>query len=120
MANDFRAALARVQSDYSFYIQCQTDPAGALADYSLSPDERAVLSDPELITEALMGGGDMGLPKGISITISGTHDWVNRTAPPTKPTDIEELIAREVESVQCAVSDEERRESTLRLMQLLG
>jgi hypothetical protein len=119
MPNDFRAALARVQSDYSFYIECQTDPSGALEDYSLSARERAVLSDPELITEALMGGGDLGLPKGISITISGTHDWVNRTAP-KKPTDSDEQIASELAAVKGAATDEERRESALRLMQLLG
>lgn len=119
MADDFKAALTRVQSDYSFYIRCQTDPEGALAGYALSPDERAVLADQDKLTEALAGRGDIGIPKGISITISGTHDWVNRTAP-DKPTESEDLVAQELESIQQATSDDERREATLRLMQLLG
>ena len=38
MLEDFKRALARVQSDYGFYIGCQTDPALALAGYDLSAE----------------------------------------------------------------------------------
>jgi hypothetical protein len=116
--DDFKAALARVQSDYAFYIQCQADPVTALADYSLSPEERATLCDPQRLAESLKRGNDMRLPT-ITIKISGTHDWVNRAPRPPKK-DVGELTAREVESVKQADNDAERRESTLRLMQLLG
>jgi hypothetical protein len=34
---DFKRALARAQSDYGFYIDCQTNTAVALAGYDLSP-----------------------------------------------------------------------------------
>lgn len=119
MQDDFKAALARVQSDYAFYVQCQSDPATALADYSLSPEERAALSDPERLADSLKRGSDMRLPT-ITIKISGTHDWVNRAAPQKKQNQVDQLIAREVESVKRAENDDEREESTRRLMQLLG
>jgi hypothetical protein len=113
MRDDFKVTLARVQSDYAFYIRCESDPATALADYSLSAEERATLSDPERLADALKRASD------ISITISGTHDWINRAAP-EKENEVDELIAREVESVKRADNDDERGESTLRLIQLLG
>ena len=47
MLDSFKAALARVQSDYEFYIGCQTDPASTLAGYDLSPEERSALTDPD-------------------------------------------------------------------------
>ncbi len=118
MRDDFKAALARVQSDYAFYIQCQSDPAMALADYSLSTEERATLSDPEKLASALKRGGDNRLPS-ITIKISGTHDWVNRT-PPKKKSEVRGLIDRQVEAVKRAANDQEREESTLRLIQLIG
>jgi|SRR3954471_19919154 hypothetical protein len=115
MRKNFKAALARVQSDYGFYIQCQSDPESALAGYSLSPEERATLGDATLLAEFLRRGS-----RSISITISGTHDWVNSAAPDRKK-DVDELIAREVESVRQAGDDDEARaESALRLVQLLG
>ena len=119
MRDDFKAALARVQGDYDFYVRCQTDPATALADYSLSPQECATLSDPERLAEALTPGSEMALPR-ITITISGKHDWVNRAAPTKQNDEVDELIAREVESLTRADSDDERDESALRLIQLLG
>jgi hypothetical protein len=118
MRDDFKAALARVQSDYAFFIQCQSDPATALAVYSLSPEERATLSDPERLADSLKRGSDKR-PRAITITISGTHDWINRAAP-QEENEVAELIAREVESVKRADNDDERGESTLRLIQLLG
>jgi hypothetical protein len=119
MANDFKAALARVQSDYSFYVQCQADPATALADYALTDEERAALTDPDLLAGALKRGSEaMRLPS-ITIKISGTHDWVNRAATHHEQ-QVDDLVAREVEAIRAADSDEERTQSTLRLMQLLG
>jgi hypothetical protein len=119
MANDFKAALARVQSDYAFYIQCQSDPATALADYALTTDERDALSDPEQLADALKRGSEaMRLPS-ITIKISGSHDWVNRAAIHNEE-QFDDLIAREVEAVLSAENDDERDQSTLRLMQLLG
>lgn len=119
MRDDFKAALDRVQSDYTFFIQCQSDPATAFADYSLSPGERAVLSDPERLADALKRGNDPRLLPSITIKISGSHDWINPTTKP-KREETEELVAREVESVEHAHSDDERSDATLRLIQLLG
>ncbi len=119
MQNDFKAALARVQSDYDFYIRCQADPDTALADYALSPEERAALGDPDRLAEALKHGSEsMRLPS-ITIKISGTHDWVNRAAA-DRENPVGELIQHEVDSIRNAGTDGERDESTLRLMQLLG
>lgn len=114
MREDFEAALARVQSDYGFYIQCQSDPGSALASYLLSAEERAMLSDPEVLADFLQRGS-----RALRITISGTHDWVNSAAPQRKK-DVDELIAREVESVRRAGDDEARAESVLCLVQLVG
>lgn len=118
MRDDFRSALARVQSDYDFYVRLQVDPEDALTGYSLGPEERRTLSDPDLLAGALKAGGDMRLPS-ITIKISGTHDWVNRT-PPKKATDSAELISREVEAIRGAESEAEREESTRRLIKLIG
>lgn len=114
MNSDFKAALDRVQSDYAFYIQCQSDPGQALTGYSLSPQERAMFSDPGRLAASLKRAS------GVKITISGTHDWVNRAVAPEEKAVAEDLIAREVESVKRADSDEERSASTLRLIRLLG
>jgi precorrin-6B methylase 1 len=53
--DDFNRALARVQSDYAFFIDCHIDPAKAFAGYDLSPEERSALSDPEKLSEVLKG-----------------------------------------------------------------
>lgn len=119
MRDDFKTALARVQGDYSFYIQCQSNPEAALAEYSLSPEERAALNDPERLGDWLKRGTGVRLPS-IIIKISGTHDWINRAAPPEKKSEVDDLIAREVESIRRAGDDDERGESTLRLIRLLG
>ena len=122
MRDDFKGALARVQSDYSFYIQCQSDPAVALAGYTLSPEERATLCDPERLADALKRGNGIRMRPSITVTISGTHDWINPSPRPKRreDEDVDELIAREVESVERADSEDERGEAVLRLIQLLG
>ena len=50
-SEDFKKALARVQTDYGFYISCQTDPARALGGYDLSSDERSTLMDTEKLAD---------------------------------------------------------------------
>ncbi|MEV7739172.1 hypothetical protein AB0O75_45305 [Streptomyces sp. NPDC088921] len=118
MKRDFKAAIARVQHDYAFYIQCQSDPETALADYSLSLEEQAAFRDPQMLADALQQGTSM---RSIVIKISGTHDWINRAeAQAPKQEVVSELIAHEVESIRLAGNDDERRESALRLVRLVG
>src|SRR5271170_4713174 len=81
MIEDFIRALARVQSDYSFYVGCQTDATAALRDYSLSPDERQTLLDPERLASALEEGVRDNKPREWRVTFSGRHDWINTTKP---------------------------------------
>ncbi|MGA7135548.1 MAG: hypothetical protein WBZ15_25000 [Mycobacterium sp.] len=114
MQESFKAALARVQSDYDFYVGCQIDPDKTLADYDLSPDERSALSDPEKLADVLKPRG-----WGITIKISGSHDWVNRTGP-KKPNPKQEHIRREVEAIELAGTEKERTEAAVRLMELIG
>lgn len=121
MLESFKAALARVQSDYDFYIGCQTDPDATLADYDLSPEERSALSDPDKLAAVLKYGVQ---PRGwrplyITITISGTHDWVNRSKPKKTGPD-EAQIRREVEAIQRASTEDERTQAAVRLMELIG
>jgi hypothetical protein len=114
MPNDVKAALARIQTDYDFYVACQSDPQTALADYELTDEERAAFGDPDRLEDLLKRAPQMIPP----ITIKGTHDWVNRAAPEKKD-QADELIADEVESVKHAEDDAERREAALRLLRLL-
>jgi hypothetical protein len=120
--DDFKRALARVQSDYGFYIDCQTDPAVALAGYDLSPDERAALSDPDKLAGVFRGG--IGVDQlRLTVTISGKHDWVNRTRPRKRAmseVDREAGVTTELEAIKKAKTDEERTGATLRLIELLG
>ena len=125
MLEDLKRALARVQSDYGFYIQCQTNPVAALDGYDLSPDERSVLTDPEKLADALKPGVGMLNPRAWSITIkiSGTHDWVNRAAPNKKAmadVDREAKVATEVKAIKKATTDEKRTGAVVRLMELIG
>jgi hypothetical protein len=115
VVEDFKRALARVQTDYEFYIDCQTNPDEALAGYDLSPDERATLSDPKKLADMLI--------RGIRITISGTHDWVNRAAPKSKAmekADRDAKVATEVQAIKQATTDDERTGAAIRLMELVG
>jgi hypothetical protein len=121
MLDDFKRALARVQSDYGFYVDCQASPALALAGYDLTPDERSVLSDPVKLADVL---GRVGInPLRITVTISGKHDWVNRTRPKkTAMTDVDRdaRVATEVEAIRKASTDKERNAAAVRLMELIG
>lgn len=123
MLDDFKRALGRVQSDYAFYIECQTNPAVTLAGYDLSPEERSSLSDPERLASVLKG--EIGVDR-LRITISGTHDWVNRTRTPKRKNvqmsdagrDAE--VAAHVEAIKTATTPEERSGAVLRLMEAIG
>ena len=114
--NDFKRALARVQSDYGFYVECQANPAAALAGYDLSTEERSVLADPNKLADGFRGGIDVS---PLRITFSGTHDWVNRTRPKKKNPSTN-AVAREVDSIKQASTSEERTEAAVRLMRLIG
>lgn len=124
MLKDFKRALARVQSDYAFYIACQEDPSSALEEYDLSPEERSALSDPEKLAEVLKTGvGAKRRLPSITVKISGTHDWVNRAA--TKDSVDEEAdrdakVAVEVEAIRQATGEEERTAAVARLMERIG
>jgi hypothetical protein len=123
---DFKRALARVQSDFGFYIDCQARPALALAGYDLSPDERTALSDPVKLADVLATGIGLRQLPSITIKISGTHDWVNRAAPKKKKTttmaadDHDAKVTTEVAAIKQASTDEERTGATVRLMELIG
>ena len=117
MADDFRSALARTQGDYDFYVQCQTDPRTALAGYELTADERATLTDPDRLAESLRPGGILLRLPTITITISGSHDWVNVAAPKRGNT---QMVALAVEAVRRASGAKAREESALQLMQAIG
>jgi len=118
MLESFKAALARVQSDYDFYIGCQTDPDATLAGYDLSPDERSALTDPDLLADVLKKGVKPRNAPSITIKISGRHDWVNRTKKPPKKNAAR--IHREVEAIEGASTAEERTKAAVRLMELIG
>jgi hypothetical protein len=120
---DFKRALARVQSDYGFYVECQANPAVALAGYDLTADERLTFGNPEKLADVLKRGiGVYRLPP-VTIKICGTHDWVNRAAAmEALPDDAEReaKIATEVDAVRRAGTHEERIGAAARLMELIG
>jgi hypothetical protein len=120
--NEFKRALARIQSDYGFYIDCQANPAVALAGYDLTADERSVLTNPVKLADLLRGGMVVN-PMRITITISGRHDWVNRQPRRKNPSMNavgDAMVAREVEAIKKANTSEERTEAAVRLMGLIG
>jgi hypothetical protein len=120
---DFTRALARVQSDYGFYIDCQANPAVALAGYDLSADERSALIDPQKLAGVLRGGIGISRIRPITIKISGTHDWVNRASPKKTAmadVDLDAKVATEVEAIRQATTDEARTGAAVRLMELIG
>ena len=121
---DFKRALARVQSDFGFYIDCQANPAVALAGYDLTADERAALSDPEKLADAFKPGvGVLNLRPSITIKISGKHDWVNIAIPGEAAMQDAERDAKvgiEVEAIERASTHSERTGAVVRLMALIG
>jgi hypothetical protein len=122
MVDDFKQALARVQNDYGFYVECQTDPEAALARYDLTAEERSALTDPERLAEALSGGLGVN-PFRITIKISGKHDWVNRAAVADggkADAEHDALVGRAVDALRRAATGDERREAAFDLMGLIG
>jgi hypothetical protein len=120
MLSEFKRALARIQGDYGFFIGCQTDPAVALAGYDLSASERSALLSPSKLAEVFERG--VGATRLI-ITISGSHDWINRSGPVRTSIDDDnrgELITRQVERVQQASDHDRRTDAAFRLMELIG
>jgi hypothetical protein len=123
MLEDFKRALARVQSDYGFYIDCQTQPAVALEGYALTPEERSALSNPRKLSDMFRRGIDV---TRLKITISGTHDWINAADGGDGEPDetVSRMAADErdarVEAVKRAKTDEERAQAAFRLIELLG
>jgi hypothetical protein len=120
MLEDLKRALARVQSDYGFYIECQTNPSAALEGYSLSPDERLALTNPGKLADLLAPGNGISQ---LRITISGTHDWVNRVAKMDAATDKdhhESKVGLEVDAIKRASTDRDRFRAAFRLMELIG
>jgi len=120
---DFKQALARVQSDYGFYIGCQTNPALALEGYSLSSDERQDLGTTEKLADVLKRGVGINRLRPITVKISGKHDWVNRAVPvdaALETADRDAKVALEVEAAKRASTDGERTEAVVRLMELIG
>ena len=123
MLEDFKRALARVHGDYAFYIDVQANPAVALAGYELSPEERSILTDPGRLADVLMRGVGIVNLRPITVTISGKHDWVNRTRPrKMSVTDVDHgaRVASEVETIKQARTDHERTGAAVRLMELIG
>jgi hypothetical protein len=95
----------------------------ALAGYDLSPDERSALVDPEKLAGLLRGGIGVARLPSLTIKISGTHDWVNRTRPKKtlmEADDHDAKVATEVDAITKASTDEERTGAVVRLMELIG
>lgn len=124
MIDDFIRVLARVQSDYGFYIGCQTNPAGALRDYVLTTDEYEALLDPEKLREMLDNSALENKPTALVITFSGRHDWVNRTRPVrfsanTNMAEHDAQVSHEIEAIRQAGTHEERTAAALRLLTVI-
>lgn len=117
MLDSFTAALARIQSDYEFYIGCQTDPASTLAGYDLTPEERSALTDPGELARVLNEDLRPRNIPSITVKIVGRHDWVNRTP---KKQQRHEPVVQEVAAIKSASSDEERTQAALRLIERVG
>jgi hypothetical protein len=123
---DFKRALARVQSDYGFYIGCQTNPTLALEGYALSSDERLALTNPEKLADVLKRGVGITQLRPITVKISGSHDWINRAVPvnlemaAVEKADRDAKVAVQVDAIKRASTDGERTGATVRLMELIG
>jgi hypothetical protein len=120
MLEDFKRVLARVQSDYDFYVECQTDSAAAFRGYDLSPDERSTLSDPRKLADVLEGGIKVDRFRfSFIITITGSHDWINRAIMGDPVVD-DMKVATEVDAIKHAASASERSQAVLRLIDQIG
>lgn len=119
MLDDFKRALARVQSDFSFFVDCQVNPAVALAGYDLTADERSALTDAEKLADVL----NKGISK-LVITFKGKHDWVNRTTTRkmvdgSADADRQARLIGAARAVKGARNDDDRMQSALAMMELM-
>jgi hypothetical protein len=117
--DDFKRALARVQSDFAFFVDCQVNPAVALAGYDLTVDERLALTDAEKLAEALTNGMNK-----LVITFKGKHDWVNRTKPNkmadgTAHADRRARLIGAARAVKRARTEDERMQAAVTMMELI-
>lgn len=126
MIEDFIRVLTRVQSDYGFYLGCQTNPAVALRDYALNTDEYEALVDPQKLRAMLDDRTLENKPTKLVITFSGRHDWINRTKPKTiqssTNTDAAERhaqVSHEIEAIRQAQTHEERAAAAVRLLSVI-
>jgi len=119
MLDSFKAALARIQSDYEFYVGCQTDPDSTLAEYDLNPQERSALTDPDELARLLHEDLRPRNIPSITVKISGRHDWVNRT-PKKKQQQGQQPVLHEVAAIKAATTDEERTQAALKLIERIG
>jgi hypothetical protein len=117
MLESFKAALARAQSDYDFYIGCQTDPESTLADYDLSHDERAALTNPDRLAEVLKQASSAQCAEHHR-QISGPRLGES----PEEATEEDEpaAIRRQVEEIEQAKTKDERTKAAISLMELIG
>ena len=126
MIEDVVRVLARVQSDFGFYIGCQTNPALTLRDYVLDTKEYEALLDPEKLRAMLEDSALENKPMKIIITFKGKHDWVNRAKPTTLPpstnmtaAECHAQVSHEVEAIRQACTHEERAAAALRLLTVI-
>jgi hypothetical protein len=124
MTEDFIRVLARVQSDYGFFIGCQTNPAVALRDFALNSDEYETLVDPQKLRAMLDDGALENKPKRLIITFKGKHDWINKTKPKTSTTNRDAVehqaqVSHEIEAIRQARTPEERAAAAVRLLTVI-
>jgi hypothetical protein len=116
MLDDFKRALARIQSDYGFYIDCQANSTVALAGYDLTADERSALTSAEKLADVFREGAAI---LKLVVTFVGKHDWVNRAVQRDELT-LDARVASEVEAIRRADTGKERTDAAIRLMELIG
>jgi hypothetical protein len=80
------------------------------------------LTDPVKLADAFKRGVGLTEARGITVTIKGKHDWVNRArgADAVGDADRDANVEREVDAIKEARTDEERTQAAVRLMELIG
>jgi hypothetical protein len=119
MPNDFKRALARVQSDFAFFVDCQVNPTVALAGFDLTAEERLALTDAEKLADVLT----KGMSK-LVVTFKGKHDWVNRSQPKhmadgRAEADRRARLIGAARAVKRANGDDERMQAAVAMMELM-
>jgi hypothetical protein len=117
--SDFKRALARVQSDFAFFVDCQANPAVALAGYDLTTEERMALTDAERLADVLTKGMSR-----LVVTFKGKHDWVNRSKPShmadgSAEVDRQARLLGAARAVKRARNHDERMQAAVAMMELM-